>query len=140
MFTSSDKGRRWDGPWKLPFSETMTLQARTDYHVLGPKDLLLLMSAVKPNGDEGRPFSARTLDGGRTWNQFTWIGDQPSHIFAVFSCDSGKTWGQKSILRGNGGMGYSQSMQRNDAKVVTIYYFHDKPHSERYIVATIWEP
>jgi len=229
MYTSTDKGHTWLGPWKLPFSESMTLQARTDYHVLGEKDLLLLLSAVKPNGDEGRPFSARTLDGGKTWNQFTWIGNQPetrfsimpssirlkdgrllaairrredvpfynnnfielfasddgaltwqllgvpttdlggfngnppsllqltdgrlcittanrddpSHIFAIFSKDNGKTWGDRRILRNNGGgwdLGYSQSMQRTDGKIVTIYYFHETKHGERYIAATIWKP
>lgn len=229
MYTSVDRGHTWSGPWKLPFSETMTLQARTDYHVLGEKDLVLLMSAVKPDGNEGRPFSARTLDGGQTWNQFTWIGaqpetrfsimpssirledglllaairrredvpfynnnfielfasqdngltwtpravpttdlggfngnppsllkladgrlcittanrDEPSHIFAVFSEDEGKTWGDKRILRANGGgwdLGYSESMQRSDGKVVTVYYFHETLHGERYIAATIWQP
>jgi hypothetical protein len=229
MFTSTDRGHTWVGPWKLPFSESMTLQARTDYHVLGEKDLLLLMSAVKTDGNEGRPFSARTIDGGKTWNQFTWIGaqpetrfsimpssirlddgrllasirrredvpfynnnfielfasddggltwellgvpttdlggfngnppsllkladgrlcittanrDDPSHVFAVFSKDGGKTWGDKRMLRANGGgwdMGYSQSMRRPDGKVVTVYYFHDTLHGERYIAATIWTP
>ncbi|PCJ63147.1 MAG: hypothetical protein COA73_05675 [Candidatus Hydrogenedentota bacterium] len=229
MYTSNDKGHTWEGPWKLPFSESMTLEARTDYHVLGKKDLLLMLVAAKSNGNEGRPFSARTLDGGKTWNQFTWIGKQPetrfsimpssirlesgrllaairrredvpfhnnnfielfasddngltwellavptkdlgvrngnspyllrledgrlcittanrsapSHIFAVFSEDDGVTWGKKRVLRGDGGgwdLGYTQSMQRSDGKVVTIYYFHETLHGERYIAATIWKP
>lgn len=229
LYASRDRGHTWEGPWRLPFAESMKLQARTDYHILGEKDLLLLLSAVKPNGDEGRPFSARTLDGGKTWNQFTWIGpqpltrfsimpssirldcgrlltairrredvpfynnnflelfasdddalswdilsvptsdlggfngnppsllrlsdgrlcittanrDEPSHVFAVLSEDEGKTWGDKRVLRSDGGgwdMGYSQSMQRSDGCVVTVYYFHDTPHGERYISATIWKP
>ena len=31
-------------------------------------------------------------------------------------------------------------MQRSDGKIVTVYYFHDEPASDRYIAATIWEP
>jgi hypothetical protein len=226
-FSSVDRGHTWAGPWKLPFGESMTLQARTDYQVMGEKDLMLFLSAVKPDGNEGRPFSTRTRDGGKTWNQFAWIGanpetrfsimpssvrlesgrflvsirrredvpayntnfielfksdngglswellavpakdtgnyngnppsmlqlangrlcittgyrEEPFHMFAVLSDDEGKTWSAPRVLRANGGgwdMGYSRSLQRTDGKIVTIYYFHDQPHSERYIAATIW--
>jgi len=27
-----------------------------------------------------------------------------------------------------------------EPKIVTVYYFHDEPKTERYIAATIWEP
>jgi len=53
------------------------------------------------------------------------------------------SWGKKRVLRDDSGgwdLGYSQSMQRSDGKVVTVYYFHETLHGERYIAATIWKP
>ena len=29
---------------------------------------------------------------------------------------------------------------RPDGKVVTVYYFNDGPHNERFIEASIWDP
>jgi hypothetical protein len=37
-------------------------------------------------------------------------------------------------------VGYPRSFARPDGKVVTVYYFHDEPLSDRYIAATIWQP
>ncbi len=37
-------------------------------------------------------------------------------------------------------MGYPRTVQRADGKIVTIYYIHDQPQSDRYIAATIWDP
>ena len=228
FYTSLDKGQTWDGPWNLPVSETIELRARTDYQVLGEKDLMLFLTAQKTNGQEGRPFCARTRTGGEHWNQFAWIGPEPASRFAimpssvrlpngdflaairrrddslrendntielyrsrdggmswhllavpvadvgdhsgnppsmvllddgrlvityanrvapytvraVFSEDHGATWGPEHIVRTDGGgwdMGYTRTVQRPDGKIVTIYYYHDLPNSERYIAATIWE-
>ena len=41
--------------------------ARTDYLVNGPPDCLLFLTASKADGREGRPFAARTTDGGLSW-------------------------------------------------------------------------
>jgi len=72
-FISLDRGRTWTGPFRLPFAD-LNLRARTDYQVLGPKDLSLFLTAQKTNDREGRPFCARTRTGGKYWNQFAWIG------------------------------------------------------------------
>jgi hypothetical protein len=37
-------------------------------------------------------------------------------------------------------LGYPRTVQRPDGKLVTIYYFNDRPDTERYIAATIWDP
>jgi hypothetical protein len=37
-------------------------------------------------------------------------------------------------------LGYTRNVQRLDGKVVTVYYFNDAPHNERFIAATILDP
>ncbi len=221
VFISLDRGRTWNGPFRLPFAD-FHLLARTDYQVLGPKDLILFLTKYTTNGRRARPFCARTRTGGKYWNQFAWIGpegssimpsstrlpngdflvalrrcdykpvhnfielfrsrdgglswqwianpvkengkysgnppsmvrladgnlcityanrNKPHTIRAVFSSDDGKTWGHEYILRSGAGepdIGYTRTVQRPDRKMVTIYYWLDKPRSERYIAATIW--
>ena len=68
---------------------------------------------------------------------------EPFAMRARLSSDGGQTWDREISLRGDGGgrdIGYPRSVQRADGKVVTVYYFHDKPKSDRYIAATIWNP
>ena len=81
-FISLDRGRTWAGPFRLPFSD-LHLRARTDYQVLGPKDLILFLTAQKTNDREGRPFCARTRTGGKYWNQFAWIGPEPPSGYSI---------------------------------------------------------
>ena len=67
----------------------------------------------------------------------------PFGIRARLSDDGGRTWGDEIILRDDGGgrdVGYPRSVQRPDGMVVTVYYIHDNPKSDRYIAATIWDP
>jgi hypothetical protein len=68
---------------------------------------------------------------------------EPYGIRARLSGDEGKTWSDEILLRGGGGawdLGYTRSVQRPDGKIVTVYYFNDRPDSERYIGGTIWDP
>ncbi len=51
---------------------------RTDIIVNGPSDCLLFLTASKANGLEGRPFCARTTDGGLTWRFLSFIGPEPT--------------------------------------------------------------
>jgi hypothetical protein len=81
-FISLDKGRTWTGPFRLPFAD-LHLRARTDYQVLGPRDLMLFLTAQKTNDREGRPFCARTRTGGKYWNQFAWIGPEPRSGYSI---------------------------------------------------------
>jgi hypothetical protein len=67
----------------------------------------------------------------------------PFGIKARISNDEGKTWGEELWLRqgaGNYDLGYPRTVQRQDGKIVTAYYYNDKADGERYIAATIWEP
>ena len=81
-FISLDRGRTWRGPFRLPFAD-LHLHARTDYQVLGSKDLVLLLTAQKTDDREGRPFCARTRTGGKYWNQFAWIGPEPPTGYSI---------------------------------------------------------
>ena len=67
----------------------------------------------------------------------------PYGIRARLSADEGATWSDEIVLRSQGGawdLGYTRSLQRPDGKIATIYYFNDRPDTERYIGATIWDP
>jgi hypothetical protein len=67
----------------------------------------------------------------------------PFGIRAKISKDNGNTWGEEFILRQDGGggdLGYPRTVKRPDGKLVTVYYFNDDEHKERYIGATIWDP
>jgi hypothetical protein len=218
---STDRGHTWHGPFRLPLFGQPGIAARTDYLVNGKHDCLLFLTAAKQNGREGRPLCVRTIDGGKTWQFISWIGDEPKGyaimpstvridktellsaircreglrswidtyrsrdlgqtwkhemapvldlgegnpaslirladgrlcltygfraepfgIRARLSTDGGHTWGHEMTIRGNGGgpdVGYPRNVQRADGKIVTVYYFHDQPLSNRYIAATIWE-
>jgi hypothetical protein len=66
----------------------------------------------------------------------------PFGVRARFSRDEGRTWSEEIILRNDGAawdVGYPRTVQRPDGKIVTVYYFAEQPHTERTIVATIWD-
>jgi len=226
FYASNDRGKTWTGPYRLnimgPDGKPIGVAARTDYIVNGPRECLIFLTAAKQDGREGRPFCARTTDGGKSWQFVAWISEEPhgysimpssvrmgpQELLSTIRCrhedkswiesyrstdegrhwkldsipvpdvgegnppslikladkrlcltygyraepfemraklsrDNGVTWDKELTLRGHGGgrdIGYPVSVQRPDGKVVTIYYFHDEPQSDRYIAATIWQP
>jgi len=77
FYLSTDRARSWAGPYTLPMFDQLGISARTDYLVDGPATLTLFLTAVKPNGDEGRVFCARTTDGGQTFQFVSWITPEP---------------------------------------------------------------
>lgn len=78
---SNDRGKTWHGPFRLSIKDDkgieLAIAPRTDYIVNGPHDCHLFLTAAKSNGKEGRPFCARTTDGGKSWKFVSWIGDEP---------------------------------------------------------------
>ena len=96
---------------------------------------------VPDAGRSGNPGHLLLLKDGRL--VLTYGYRRPMYrIRATVSEDDGKTWRDIADVRSNAGgpdIGYTRSVQRTDGKIVTIYYWHDKPESERYIAATIWE-
>jgi len=77
FYYSYDRGKNWAGPFRFPDLGTRGVSARTDYIVDGPAECTVFLTAAKSNGEEGRPFCARTTDGGATWAFLSWIG--PEH-------------------------------------------------------------
>jgi hypothetical protein len=68
FYTSTDRCRTWEGPWKLPMFGQAGIEARTDYLVSGPDTCTLFLTAAKASGGEGdHIFCARTTDGGKTF-------------------------------------------------------------------------
>jgi hypothetical protein len=84
FFYTSDKGRSWNGPFKLPNFGQKGIAARTDYLVDGRDELTIFLTAAKSNGREGRVLCARTKDGGRTWSLVGMVGPEPAgNDFAI---------------------------------------------------------
>ncbi len=89
----------------------------------------------------GNPPSLLLLNDGRICVTYGFRA-QPYSIRARLSSDGGKTWGPVLAIRGDGAawdMGYPRTVQRPDGKLVTVYYFNDAPHTERFIAASIWD-
>ena len=80
FFYSYDRGQTWKGPFRLPLFGQKGVMARTDYIVNGPSECTLFLTASKENGKEGRPFCARTTDGGMTWKFLSFIAPEPKGV------------------------------------------------------------
>jgi hypothetical protein len=84
---SYDRGRHWQGPYKLPdFGIENPLTARTDYVVNSQRDCLILLSAREPRveaGEQDRAFCARTTNGGKTFEFVSWMTDEPIEVRSV---------------------------------------------------------
>jgi hypothetical protein len=76
-YCSYDRGHTWRGPFALPLFGQPGVMGRTDYLINGPRDALVMLTASKANAREGRPFCARTTDGGRSWRLASLIGPEP---------------------------------------------------------------
>ncbi len=77
FYTSCDRCKTWEGPFKLPMFGQPGIAARTDYLVSNRDECILFLTAAKSNGKEGRVFCAGTVDGGRTFEFVSWIGPEP---------------------------------------------------------------
>lgn len=77
FYVSYDRCHSWQGPYELPMFGQTGIAARTDYLVDGPESCTLLLTAAKPNGDEGRVFCARTTDAGQSFHFVSWVTPDP---------------------------------------------------------------
>lgn len=95
------------------------------------------------NTGEGNPPALIKLKDGRLCLVYGYRA-APFSIRARLSEDGGRTWSKDYILREDGAgrdIGYPRVVQRNDGKIVAVYYFTDEATGkERYISATIWQP
>lgn len=81
-FLSSDRGRNWSGPYRLP-DVGQQINARTSYLVTGPKSALFFLpcSVRDEHGERSRSFVAETTDGGQTLTFLSWIGEDLATAF-----------------------------------------------------------
>ena len=74
FYTSIDRCRSWQGPYRLPdFGET-AIAARTDVVVQGRHEALFFLTANKSDGQEGKVICAQTGDGGRSFQRLSQVG------------------------------------------------------------------
>jgi hypothetical protein len=156
FFFSYDRGKNWRGPFRLPLFDQKGVMGRTDYVVDGPEKCTLFLTASKANGREGRPFCARTADGGLSWQFVSFIGPEPigyaimpasvrlsasdlvttirrqdlprSWIEAYASGDDGATWTFLSIAEPDTGEGNPPSLLwLRDKRLCLIYGSRREP-------------
>ncbi len=160
FYASTDRGHHWQGPYKFPMLGLKGIAARTDYIVNGPHDCLVFLTASKTDGLEGRPFCARTTDGGKTWTFVAWIAPEPpgyaimpstvrvgshgllsairvregdrSWLEAYFSPDDGAHWEQRDNPVPDTGEGNPAAMLRlRDGRICITYGVRAKPFGMR---------
>ncbi len=160
FYTSYHRGRQWDGPFTFPMLGLKGVAFRTDYLVNGPHDCSVFSTASKSNGREGRPFCARTTDGGKSWKLVGWIGPEPtgyaimpstvrladggllsairlrdgdrSWIDAYFSADQGAQWEKRSTPAPDTGEGNPAAMLRlQDGRICITYGVRAAPFGMR---------
>lgn len=79
VFVSRDRGDTWKGPHTLgalhrnPELHGGDITARTDYVVLGPRDLIVMMSGRAGGPNTNRTFCVQTTDGGLTFRFISWV-------------------------------------------------------------------
>jgi hypothetical protein len=164
MFVGRDRGRTWSGPYPVPTFDTPGLDPRTDYLVLGPRELVVFQTALKTNGREGRPLALRTRDGGRTWERLGWIGPETAgfrimpatvslgagRLFTVIrrrddtrhslegyrSDDAGVSWQAVGIVAADTGRGNPASLVRlADGRLCCVYGFRAEPFGMRFTLS-----
>jgi hypothetical protein len=160
FYYSTDRGHHWQGPFKFPSLGLKGISARTDYIVNSKHDCTVFLTASKTGNEEGRPFCARTIDGGKSWTFLGWIGPEPvgyaimpstvrvgengflsairlrtgdkSWIDAYFSPDDGRTWTLRSTPAPDTGEGNPPAMLRlRDGRICCTYGVRAKPFGMR---------
>lgn len=77
FYWSGDRCKTWHGPYSLPTFDRKGVFSRTDTIIEGPHTMTAMLTAAKEDGKEGWPLCVRTTDGGKTWQQRSWIGKEP---------------------------------------------------------------
>ena len=160
IFYSYDRGKTWDGPFRLPNFDSPGIAPRTDYIVDGKDTCTLFITAAKTNEREGRPLCVRTTDAGKTWEFLSWIGPEPEAfsimpasvrlsetdilvtvrmrdevrrwIGTYLSTDNGAAWTYLNEAVPDTGVGNPPAMiQLEDGRICLIYGYRAEPFSIR---------
>lgn len=98
---------------------------------------------VYDTGHNGSPPSLVQMNDGRLALAYAYRSQYGSRICLRFSSDDGKTWSQEIPVRSgddaNGDVGYPQMVQREDGKLVIVYYWNHALRGDpyRYIAASV---
>lgn len=158
FYYSSDRGKTWNGPYRIPNFDQKGIAARTDYLVNGKHDLTMFLTAAKANGKEGRVICVRTRDGGKSWDFVSFIGPEPAgddfaimpssvrlsnrgiltairhrnFIDAYRSDDDGKTWRfVNKPAPGTGGGNPPSLVRLKDGRLAITYGYRSTPFGIR---------
>jgi hypothetical protein len=160
FYYSYDRGKNWQGPFRLPNFGQKGIAARTDYLVNGPHDLTMFLTASKSNGKEGRVVCVRTQDGGATWKFISFVGPEPDEndmaimpssvrfsphgiltairhtawIELYRSDDDGLTWRFLNRAASNTGMHHGNPpclLKLRDERLALTYGFRSEPYEIR---------
>ena len=83
FYYSYDKGHSWEGPFSLAVDGMENVMARIDYMIEDDNSCVAFLTASKSNNREGRVFTARTDDGGLSWQMVSWVGPEPEKGFRI---------------------------------------------------------
>lgn len=86
FYASQDRGRTWGGPYRFTgLDESLLLAGRTDVIPFSAERALFMLTCHKTNGQEGRIFCAETRDGGRTFQQLSWLANELDDGYEIMS-------------------------------------------------------
>ena len=119
FYYSTDRGHRWQGPFRFPSLGLKGIAARTDYIVSSKDECTVFLTASKTDNQEGRPFCARTTDGAKTWKFLGWIGPEPAGYAIMPS----------SVRVGEHGFLSAIRLRTGDMSWIDAYYSPDDGHS-----------
>jgi len=158
FYYSYDKGKSWEGPFRLPNFGQPGIAARTDYLINGKHDMTMFLTAAKSNKKEGRVICVRTRDGGKTWTMEGYVGPEPPesdfaimpssvrlskntiytavrhrpYIDSYISHDEGKTWTYVNKPAPNTGRGNPPSLIKlKDGRLAVTYGYRAEPYGIR---------
>jgi hypothetical protein len=158
FYYSQDKGKSWEGPFRLPDMRTPGIAARTDYRVLGKHEMMVFLTAAKQNEKEGKVIAAITKDGAKTWEFVANVTTEPpgndyaimpstvrlfgdtllmgvrrrNYIAAFQSDNGGYRWSPKGKIVENTGLGNPPALARlPDGRIVCTYGYRAKPFGIR---------
>ncbi len=154
---SMDRGKTWEGPFRLPDFGQPGTAARTDYLINGEHDMTLFLTAAKSNGREGAVICVRTRDGGKTWNLESFVTPEPEgneyaimpssvrlsdesiltlvryrrSIDSYLSKDDGRTWTHTGRPVSELGGGPPSLLKLKDGRLALLYAYRLDPYGLR---------
>jgi hypothetical protein len=163
MVRSDDGGKTWGDPAVIGrgINETCAL------HLGGGAWIAAARTDDRPAPEFGQELRQyRSIDDGKTWKDeglLTGYHQHPAHLLRLGSgevllsygnrkdaavdvrrsTDNGRTWGEprRVIALATGDQGYPSSAEREDGKIVTVFYAQGSPlHNGYHAGCVVWEP